>query len=331
MPIPFKDACEDSGSGVVAWLRFTHERDGMGVQAALFETSGDSKPLAFFFTRIDWRDPSLHDTENPTRTALVRLAEALFRSAVPSPALVIGSDDDLTRMAFTDDIRVTLPFCQIKVTRNGQVSSSWITKEPAPASEARRLFEEVMARDTPWEPYDRTDDALNEAFADERIQAMVSVGGVMSVVSLLSLPERLEHLDDAHPEERESGSPRVLTLAERLWMKLAARTLETPYNQLSWPGEFMPFQKDGIAMLLHNDRLLLADDMGLGKTVQAIAAIRILCSRNEIKSCLVVAPASLLSQWRRELDKWAPELSAIIVEGSAAERSWKWPAKKMSN
>ena len=111
-------------------------------------------------------------------------------------------------------------------------------------------------------------------------------------------------------------------------MKLAAPTTVPRYSQLTWPAELMPFQKEGIATLLHSDRLLLADDMGLGKTVQAVAAMRILRSRNEIESCLIVAPAGLLSQWRRELDRWAPELSAIIVEGSPSDRSWKWPAKK---
>ena len=113
-------------------------------------------------------------------------------------------------------------------------------------------------------------------------------------------------------------------------MKLAAPAPTTipRYERLTWPYPLMPFQQEGIATLLRNDRLLLADDMGLGKTVQAVAAMRVLRSRNEIESCLVVAPAGLLGQWRRELDRWAPELSAIIVDGSASERSWKWPARK---
>ena len=90
----------------------------------------------------------------------------------------------------------------------------------------------------------------------------------------------------------------------------------------------MPFQRDGVRALLDNHRLLLADDMGLGKTIQAIAAFRILRARREVKSCLLAAPASLLDQWRREIDKWAPELSAIIIRGSASDRSWQWAADR---
>ena len=62
--------------------------------------------------------------------------------------------------------------------------------------------------------------------------------------------------------------------------------------------------------------------------MQAIAAMRILRARGEIGACLVIAPASVLNQWRREISKWAPELTAIIVFGSAPDRDWQWSAQK---
>lgn len=49
----------------------------------------------------------------------------------------------------------------------------------------------------------------------------------------------------------------------------------------------------------------LADDMGLGKTVQAIA---LLLQRAELGPALVVAPASVCSNWMSELEKFAPSL-----------------------
>ena len=332
MPIPFNEPEKNQRSGVAAWLRFADEEDGRGIRASLFETSGEGKPLAFFFTRIDRYDSSLRRSEIPTEAALALLAGALFRAAAPSPSLLIGADDDLTRQAVAGDREIALSCCLIGPVGATPFSTSWIGEEPRQASEARRLFDEVMAHGAPLEPFDRADDALAEAFADERVQTMASVAGLMNVVSLLSLPERMERPADLPqgPGAALNQPPRVLPLAERLWMKLSAPppTTISHYERLTCPYPLMPFQKEGIAALLRNDRLLLADDMGLGKTVQAVAAMRVLHSRNEIKSCLVVAPAGLLGQWRRELDRWAPELSAIIVDGSASERSWKWPAKK---
>ena len=115
--------------------------------------------------------------------------------------------------------------------------------------------------------------------------------------------------------------------ARRLRELLAApvRT-ECSDLELEWPGELLPFQIKGVQALVGSDRLLLADDMGLGKTVQAIAALRVLLLRRAVSVSLIVAPASLLEQWRREILRWAPEVRAIIVRGAASERSWRWAA-----
>ena len=93
---------------------------------------------------------------------------------------------------------------------------------------------------------------------------------------------------------------------------------------LEWPEPLHGYQRDGISALLQRRELLLADDMGLGKTVQAIAALRILVFQQQIESALVVCPASLLAQWRRELTRWAEELVVAPVAGSGPERGRLW-------
>ena len=89
----------------------------------------------------------------------------------------------------------------------------------------------------------------------------------------------------------------------------------------------MPFQSNGVRALIGSERMLLADDMGLGKTVQVIAALRILMVQRKIETALVVAPASVLDQWRQELYKWAPELRVMTIRGSPTERGWQWAAE----
>ncbi len=68
---------------------------------------------------------------------------------------------------------------------------------------------------------------------------------------------------------------------------------------------------------------ILADDMGLGKTVQGIAFIVSVLPeiRKREQPALIVSPASLVYNWLNELKKFAPEIRAVIADGSKAERS----------
>ena len=67
---------------------------------------------------------------------------------------------------------------------------------------------------------------------------------------------------------------------------------------------------------------ILADDMGLGKTLQSIAFL--LSEKNESKQtkpALIVAPASLVYNWKMEFDKFAPDLDVEVVFGTPSERA----------
>src|SRR5690554_6199601 len=59
----------------------------------------------------------------------------------------------------------------------------------------------------------------------------------------------------------------------------------------------------------------LADDMGLGKTVQVIALLEQMRSKDPGKSLLII-PASLMGNWQRELDRFAPKLNYKAIYSS---------------
>ena len=64
---------------------------------------------------------------------------------------------------------------------------------------------------------------------------------------------------------------------------------------------YLPFQRAGISYAIQRQHTLIGDDMGLGKTIQAIGFSNYY---PEIKSILIVCPASLKLNWKREFIKW---------------------------
>jgi len=80
-----------------------------------------------------------------------------------------------------------------------------------------------------------------------------------------------------------------------------------------------PFQISGIEFLSSNKNSLLSDDVGLGKTPQAIAtALHLNCKR-----VLIVCPASVKRQWKREIQKFTDK-SCVIIEGSLKQRQQQY-------
>lgn len=82
-----------------------------------------------------------------------------------------------------------------------------------------------------------------------------------------------------------------------------------------------PYQQRGYEWLYKNTRIgfgsILADDMGLGKTLQSIALLLKLKNEKQLDKhkAIVVAPTSLLTNWSRELKRFAPDLSCHIYHG----------------
>lgn len=87
-----------------------------------------------------------------------------------------------------------------------------------------------------------------------------------------------------------------------------------------------PYQERGFNWLMQNISTgfgsILADDMGLGKTIQVISAILHLKNNNILTKdnrVIVVAPTSLLSNWEKEIAKFAPNINVCIYHGNKRE------------
>jgi non-specific serine/threonine protein kinase len=110
------------------------------------------------------------------------------------------------------------------------------------------------------------------------------------------------------------------------WLSSLLDELRSPAEQKairlgnSLKANLRPYQKRGVSWLWLLTRLglgaCLADDMGLGKTMQVIALLLVLKKKRCDKPSLLVLPASLLANWKQELDHFAPSLNCLFVHRS---------------
>lgn len=113
------------------------------------------------------------------------------------------------------------------------------------------------------------------------------------------------------------GDEALLTSAERLRNPEAIPQIEVPEG---FRAELRPYQSEGAAWLKHHYETglggILADDMGLGKTVQSLAFIATEKAAGHLAGpVLVVVPTSVIGNWRRQMEDWAPELRLYVAHG----------------
>jgi uncharacterized membrane protein YfbV (UPF0208 family) len=117
------------------------------------------------------------------------------------------------------------------------------------------------------------------------------------------------------------GGENLRALAERLRGFQGLQPL-TPPTGLQ--AELRSYQQRGLAWLQFLREFgfggILADDMGLGKTVQALAHLLYEQEAGRLeRPVLVVAPTSVLGNWQREAERFAPQLRVLVSHG--AQRS----------
>ena len=114
------------------------------------------------------------------------------------------------------------------------------------------------------------------------------------------------------------GGPEIVALGRKL-AALAAAPMVEPPEELR--AELRPYQKTGYGWLRALAETgfggVLADDMGLGKTLQALALLvaRHL-ERAADRPSLVIVPTSLVGTWRREAERFAPDLRVLVLHGA---------------
>jgi hypothetical protein len=113
------------------------------------------------------------------------------------------------------------------------------------------------------------------------------------------------------PVHRFEAGPRLQAVLEQYHQQKAPDPLPAPEG---FSGQLRPYQERGLGWLAFLHRFdqgaCLADDMGLGKTIQLLAFLQHLKAEEELKRpVLLVAPTSVLTNWKREAHSFTPELA----------------------
>ncbi len=117
-------------------------------------------------------------------------------------------------------------------------------------------------------------------------------------------------LEDIVPDLISKTESDIKGLPEELAQNISNVNL----NLLGLNCTLRKYQELGVKYILHQKNVLLGDEMGLGKTIQAIASM--VCLKNSGEThFLVICPASVLTNWQREVEKHS-DLTAIKIHGT---------------
>ena len=161
----------------------------------------------------------------------------------------------------------------------------------------------------------------------EAVQAAHEAMAELGVDGLVPAPHKLGLEQAAHLEEaglrRFGDSPEAQAWRQRLaeFSGIPATPVPASIN-----AELRPYQQSGFHFLCHLTRHklggILADDMGLGKTLKPVAWVAWLKQKHRAgRPALVICPASVLHNWRRESERFTPQLKVLVLESGAARHN----------
>jgi SNF2 family DNA or RNA helicase len=162
-----------------------------------------------------------------------------------------------------------------------------------------------------------------------------AAGGELTLAAALRQMAGLEK-ETAAAAGAETAETHWAGVEAGAWLEETLAALRDPSRLASSGGwgeldqTLRPYQRTGAEWLRFLGELglgaCLADDMGLGKTLQMLAVLsgRKRDNRPGAKPSLLVAPASLLANWRAEIQRFTPSLRCRILHPSEmAPEEWK--------
>lgn len=140
------------------------------------------------------------------------------------------------------------------------------------------------------------------------------------------IEQELMNANEAEEEtEDERAFARVQIELNRQWKQMVKQLRDVksiPMETVpeSFHGELRPYQILGMSWLLflrqYGFGACLADDMGLGKTIQLLSYLLAVKEKEQDEAALIICPTSVLGNWQKEIERFAPDLKVYLHYGS---------------
>ncbi|MBK8049514.1 MAG: DEAD/DEAH box helicase [Anaerolineales bacterium] len=196
-----------------------------------------------------------------------------------------------------------------------KMRDQWIELDPAQVDAAKQFLAE---RQTAGEMSLLQSIRMAQAYVEETT-AQRPLNALQGEREALALPAAGGQLAAALPLEAVDVDGWLQNVLELLRTQRMVAELGEPEG---FVGELRPYQRRGVGWLAYLRRLglgaCLADDMGLGKTIQAIAML--LHERkadDALRPALLVCPTSVVANWRREVERFAPGMRILVHHGGS--------------
>ena len=157
---------------------------------------------------------------------------------------------------------------------------------------------------------------VDHARLQELLEEMEKYKGNLTLLEALRLQTGVASKEDLDVGPLISNGAWLGSLLARLRQPASIKEKDIPSGI---HATLRPYQRTGYTWLNYMNDLgfgaCLADDMGLGKTLQVLSFLEGMYQEQEDARVLLVVPASLLGNWQKETEKFAPQMPYVIFHG----------------